>query len=242
MTRKVFRYHSLKSLTVNRQLSQRTLRETSVGQIESAFAKRVYRALDDNVFVLSPKRISGYPTSILEQQFVKKLGTQSSKEVFENLSRNRLIQAGVKKADELRLIKVNRRISGDAANNVIENVPDIKTISDGLKELSPVKFSDDRLIVEQAGNCLKIRYQGSSNEMIFAKDGRILTSSDIVSHGNETNEFLMNMLPRRKYDINNGIIEGTNNLIKCLKRIAFGYKRYDHFIARIFLIKGIIKE
>lgn len=207
LTRQVFRDNSLKSLTVNRQLSQRTLRETSVGQIESAFAKRVYRALDDNVFVLSPKRISGYPTSILEQQFVKKLGTQSSKEVFENLSRNRLIQAGVKRADELRLIKVNRRISGDAANNVIENVPDIKTISDGLKELSPVKFSDDRLIVEQAGNCLKIRYQGSSNEMIFAKDGRILTSSDIVSHGNETNEFLMNMLPRRKYDINNGLIQ-----------------------------------
>ena len=45
-----------------------------------------------------------------------------------------------------------------------------------------------------------------------------------------------------KYDINNGIIEGTNNLIKCLKRIAFGYRKYDHFIARIFLIKGVIKE
>lgn len=44
-----------------------------------------------------------------------------------------------------------------------------------------------------------------------------------------------------KYDINNGIIEGTNNLIKCIKRIAFGYRRYDHFISRIFLIKGIIK-
>jgi len=45
-----------------------------------------------------------------------------------------------------------------------------------------------------------------------------------------------------KYDINNGIIEGTNNLIKCIKRIAFGYRKYDHFIARIFLIKGVIKE
>ena len=45
-----------------------------------------------------------------------------------------------------------------------------------------------------------------------------------------------------KYDINNGIIEGTNNLIKCIKRIAFGYRKYDHFVARIFLIKGIIKE
>ena len=45
-----------------------------------------------------------------------------------------------------------------------------------------------------------------------------------------------------KYDINNGIIEGTNNLIKYLKIIAFGYRKFDHFIARIFLIKGIIKE
>ena len=45
-----------------------------------------------------------------------------------------------------------------------------------------------------------------------------------------------------KYNINNGIIEGTNNLIKTLKRIAFGYRKYEHFISRIFLIKGIIKE
>ena len=45
-----------------------------------------------------------------------------------------------------------------------------------------------------------------------------------------------------RYEINNGIIEGTNNLIKTLKRIAFGYRKYEHFISRIFLIKGIIKE
>ena len=44
-----------------------------------------------------------------------------------------------------------------------------------------------------------------------------------------------------KYDINNGVIEGTNNLIKCIKRIAFGYKKFNHFISRIFLIKGMIK-
>ena len=44
-----------------------------------------------------------------------------------------------------------------------------------------------------------------------------------------------------KYDINNGIIEETNNLIKCIKRIAFGYRKFDHFIVRIFLIKDIIK-
>ena len=44
-----------------------------------------------------------------------------------------------------------------------------------------------------------------------------------------------------KYDINNGVIEGTNNLIKSLKRIAFGYRKHSHYINRIFLIKGMIK-
>lgn len=44
-----------------------------------------------------------------------------------------------------------------------------------------------------------------------------------------------------KYDINNVVIEGTNNLNKCIKRIAFGYKKFDHFVTRIFLIKGTLK-
>ena len=39
-----------------------------------------------------------------------------------------------------------------------------------------------------------------------------------------------------RYEINNGIIEGTNNLIKTLKRFAFGYSKYEHFVSRIFLI------
>ncbi len=43
------------------------------------------------------------------------------------------------------------------------------------------------------------------------------------------------------YDINNGVVEGNNNLIKCIKRIAFGYRKFDYFIARIFLVKNKIK-
>jgi transposase len=50
--------------------------------------------------------------------------------------------------------------------------------------------------------------------------------------------FIINSL---KYDYNNGIIEGTNNLIKCIKRIAFGYKSFNHFKTRILLITGIYK-
>ena len=39
-----------------------------------------------------------------------------------------------------------------------------------------------------------------------------------------------------KYDINNGIIEGKNNLVKCLKRIAFGYRKYVLKISRASVI------
>ena len=50
--------------------------------------------------------------------------------------------------------------------------------------------------------------------------------------------FIINSL---KYNYNNGLIEGTNNLIKCIKRIAFGYKSFTHFKTRILLITGIYK-
>ena len=56
-----------------------------------------------------------------------------------------------------------------------------------------------------------------------------------------TYECYQGLINSLKYDINNGIIGGINNLINCIKRIAFGYRKYDHFISRIFLIKGIIK-
>jgi transposase len=94
-------------------------------------------------------------------------------------------------------------------------------------------------------------YQGIINSI---KDKNINKFKSIVLHQNKNISTKMKSVLKLyaenlkyiensfKYDINNGIIEGTNNLIKCLKRIAFGYKKYDHFIARIFLIKGIIKE
>ena len=39
-----------------------------------------------------------------------------------------------------------------------------------------------------------------------------------------------------EYKYSNGGIEGTNNLIKVIKRIAFGYRSYENFRSRILLI------
>ena len=55
---------------------------------------------------------------------------------------------------------------------------------------------------------------------------------------NKFKKFIINSL---NYTFNNGLIEGINNLIKCIKRIAFGYKSFLHFKTRIMLITGIYK-
>lgn len=42
-----------------------------------------------------------------------------------------------------------------------------------------------------------------------------------------------------KYDYNNGILEGINNKIKVIKRIAFGYRNFYHFKNRILITHNL---
>ncbi len=44
-----------------------------------------------------------------------------------------------------------------------------------------------------------------------------------------------------KYRYNNGIIEGINNKIKVIKRIAFGYRNFYHFRNRILITQELVK-
>lgn len=93
-------------------------------------------------------------------------------------------------------------------------------------------------------------YQGIINSI---KDKDIIKFKNIITHPNNNLSYKMLQALKLyrdnieyiensfKYQINNGRVEGTNNLIKAIKRIAFGYRKYDHFVARVFLIKGIIK-
>lgn len=41
------------------------------------------------------------------------------------------------------------------------------------------------------------------------------------------------------YELSNGVVEGTNNVIKQLKHNACGYRKFAHLKARVMLIKGI---
>lgn len=44
------------------------------------------------------------------------------------------------------------------------------------------------------------------------------------------------------YSFSNGRLEGTNNLIKVIKRIAFGYRNFFNFRSRILLISNTMLE
>jgi transposase len=44
-----------------------------------------------------------------------------------------------------------------------------------------------------------------------------------------------------KYDYNNGVLEGINNKIKVIKRIAFGYKCFYHFKNRILITQNLAR-
>ena len=88
-------------------------------------------------------------------------------------------------------------------------------------------------------NSIKEKDFNKFKNIVIHKNNKISDKmKKVLKLYNENVKYIENSF---KYDINNGIIEGKNNLIKSIKRIAFGYRKYDHFIARIFLISNIIK-
>ncbi|MBN2796767.1 MAG: ISL3 family transposase [Clostridia bacterium] len=77
-------------------------------------------------------------------------------------------------------------------------------------------------------------------ESILSSENLLVSSYMITS--------LKTVKKYKKYIINmfqcqytNGVIEGINNKIKVIKRIAFGYRSYVHFRNRILITQGILK-
>ena len=66
-------------------------------------------------------------------------------------------------------------------------------------------------------------------------------SSNYTKKANKTflnmKKHILNAL---EYEYSNGIVEGTNNLIKQIKHAACGYRKFKHLKARVMLVKGII--
>ena len=71
------------------------------------------------------------------------------------------------------------------------------------------------------------------------------TNNNISSYMKTSIKTLLEFLPHIKNTFNNtyhnGFIEGNNNFIKVIKRIAFGFRSFKRFKARIMICKGLLK-
>ena len=54
-------------------------------------------------------------------------------------------------------------------------------------------------------------------------------------------EFLPYIKKTLDNDYHNGFVEGNNNFIKVIKRIAFGFRSFKRFKTRIMICKGLLK-
>lgn len=90
--------------------------------------------------------------------------------------------------------------------------------------LSDIKRKDDELLFKH----IKL-YLNEVNEQMRTSMKTILDKQNYVTNALTSN-------------YSNGIIEGINNYIKVLKRIAFGYKSFYHFRNRILITRKLITK
>ena len=79
-------------------------------------------------------------------------------------------------------------------------------------------------------NYLNIVHNNLNNKNISKKMKKALKTF------NNMEKYIINSFD---YEYSNGIVEGTNNVIKQIKHTACGYKKFTHLKARVMLIKGI---
>ena len=79
-------------------------------------------------------------------------------------------------------------------------------------------------------NYLNIVHNNLNNKNISKKMKKALKTF------NNMEKYIINSFD---YEYSNGIVEGTNNVIKQIKHTACGYKKFNHLKARVMLIKCI---
>ena len=88
-------------------------------------------------------------------------------------------------------------------------------------------------------------YAFKKNDYDLLKKAIHKPNNNISSYMKTSIKTLLEFLPYIKNTFNNnyhnGYIEGNNNFIKVIKRIAFGFRSFRRFKARIMICKVLIK-
>lgn len=98
------------------------------------------------------------------------------------------------------------------------------------------EFSNTYWLAQNLKQSIKAKNSAVFNQLINTEnDGVSLQLRNVLKTFRKQAPYITNAL---EYIYSNGKLEGTNNLIKVIKRIAFGYRNFYNFRARILLISN----
>lgn len=91
-----------------------------------------------------------------------------------------------------------------------------------------------------------ILFSFKTNNFNYLKNTLTNINPNISNYMKTSIKTLLEFLPHIKNtfenNYHNGFIEGNNNFIKVIKRIAFGFRSFRRFKARIMICKGLLKQ
>lgn len=101
-----------------------------------------------------------------------------------------------------------------------------------------------QLFLKDSNNLCSTRYYYSRLKGMYSSLEKVeymLKNTDGITEEYDIYQILQFALKNTMdISITNGVIEGINNKIKVIKRIAFGYRNFDNLKKRFFIINGIL--
>ena len=195
-------------------------------------------------------KVSNYNAIILldKQRFKCKhcnrtfIATSSLVDKFCNISNNTKLSIKLDLMNKIseKDIAIRNNVSHNSVNRIIDSLSKKTVLPGTLPSIINIdEFKATYEVYQGILRSIKNKDIELFTKIITSKQKSI---SEYMKNTLKTfNKFSYHIINSFKYNLNNGVIEGVNNLIKCIKRIAFGYRSFYHFKTRIMLIAGIYK-
>lgn len=111
-----------------------------------------------------------------------------------------------------------------------------QNIVDRLLDIDPL-FKETYWLYQKLLGAIK-REDSESFYAILSQANEVSSYMQTSINTLQSNQFKQGIINCLTYNYNNGFIEGCNNKIKTLKRVAFGFRKFTNFKARILISFG----
>lgn len=148
-----------------------------------------------------------------QELFVKRLGSESSQRSFIFTTKKSLKEASENNLYKRLTARTTARLTGADALKALDDIPQVKKITQELQQHSPAHFTNDKLYIERIGKSKIIGFEGTSSKIEITPKGTIRAQAGSTKKVGEMNEFLNNPLPNTKYETEGGLLNyQTDNL------------------------------